>query len=147
MKIAILIALVAIASATNFSQFEAMEKTELGKTLFNTIAVELNSGEPLDHLFDMLYELEDRYIADQKEDDANNRAFQDRCDADLKGLGDDLANSEKKNTELQQVLDELIPLRDQKKAQRLAKEKEKAELQKVMDETTALRTEEAAEFE
>jgi hypothetical protein len=52
------------AVATNFAQFEAIEKSELGKTLFDTIAVELNSGEPLEHLFNMLYELEDRYIAD-----------------------------------------------------------------------------------
>jgi hypothetical protein len=60
----------------------------------------LNSGEPLDHLFDMLYTIEDRYIADQKEDDANNKAFQARCDDDLAGLTSEIANAEKKNTEL-----------------------------------------------
>jgi hypothetical protein len=39
MKAIILVALVAAAFATNFAQFEAIEKTELGKTLFDTIAV------------------------------------------------------------------------------------------------------------
>jgi hypothetical protein len=60
----LLLAVIGAAVATNFAQFEAIEKSELGKTLFDTIAVELNSGEPLEHLFNMLYELEDRYIAD-----------------------------------------------------------------------------------
>jgi hypothetical protein len=65
MKAILLIAvLAATAFCTNFSEFEAIEKTPLGKTLFDTIAVELNTGEPLDHLFDLLYTLEDRYIAD-----------------------------------------------------------------------------------
>lgn len=48
----------------------------------------------------MLYTIEDRYIADQKEDDANNKAFQARCDDDLAGLTSEIANAEKKNTEL-----------------------------------------------
>jgi len=43
------------AFATGFEEFERIEKTELGRTLFDTIAVELNSGEPLDHLFELLY--------------------------------------------------------------------------------------------
>jgi hypothetical protein len=96
--------------ASKFAQFEAIEKTELGRTLFDSIAVELSSGEPLEHLFGMLYELEDRYIADQKEDDARNQAFQSRCDDDLNFLNDDLAKSEKRKAELQAILDDLNPI-------------------------------------
>ena len=57
------------------SRLEEIDATPFGKTLFNTIAVELETNEPLDHLFDMLYDLEDRYIADQKEDDLINKSF------------------------------------------------------------------------
>lgn len=107
----------------------------------------MSTGEPLERIFQTLYDLEDRYVADQKEDDADNRTFQGICDADLAGLNQELANLDQRNTELQAVLDELNPIRDQKNGQRVAKLAEKAGLQKVIDETTNKRTEENDEFE
>jgi len=52
----------------------------------------LSTGEPLERIFQTLYDLEDRYVADQKEYDDNNRVFQGICDADLAGLNQELAN-------------------------------------------------------
>jgi len=147
MKAILFVALLATAFATNLAMFEALEKSPLGKTLLDTIAIQLSTGEPLERVFQTLYDLEDRYVADQKEDDENNRVFQGICDADLAGLNQELANLDQINTELQAVLDELNPIRDQKNGQRVAKLAEKAALQKVIDDTTNKRTEENDEFE
>ena len=46
------------------SRLEEIDATPFGKTLFDTIAIELATNESLDHLFDILYDLEDKYIAD-----------------------------------------------------------------------------------
>lgn len=60
MKAFLLFALVAtLAFSSEYTQFETLEKTKLGKTLFDTIAVQLNTGEPLDYLFSLLHDLED----------------------------------------------------------------------------------------
>ncbi|CAK72709.1 unnamed protein product (macronuclear) [Paramecium tetraurelia] len=147
MKTTLLLVLVACAFATNTALFDRIEQSDLGRTLLNTIAIQMTTGEPLERIFQTLYDLEDRYIADQKEDDANNQAFQQVCDADLAGLNQELANLEQRNTELQAVLDDLVPIRDQKIGQKKAKELQKAELQKVIDETTAKRQEQADDFE
>ncbi|CAD8046918.1 unnamed protein product [Paramecium primaurelia] len=147
MKTILLLVLVACVFTTNTALFDRIESSDLGRTLLNTIAIQMTTGEPLERIFQTLYDLEDRYIADQKEDDANNQAFQQVCDADLSGLNQELANLEQRNTELQAVLDDLIPIRDQKIGQKKAKELQKAELQKVIDETTAKRQEQADDFE
>jgi hypothetical protein len=94
--------------------FQAIENSKLGKTLLDTIAIQLSTGEPLERVFQTLYDLEDRYVADQKEDDEDNRSFQGICDADLAGLNQELSNLDQRNTELQAILDELNPIRDQK---------------------------------
>ncbi|CAK73747.1 unnamed protein product (macronuclear) [Paramecium tetraurelia] len=147
MKSIIILVLVATAFATNLAAFEKLEKSKLGKTLLNTIAIQMQTGEPLERIFQTLYDLEDRYQNDQREDDAENKAFQGVCDADLAGLNQELANLEQRDTELQATLDQLQPVHDQKVGQRVAKLAEKALLQKVIDETTAKRQEENDDFE
>jgi hypothetical protein len=47
------------------SVLEDIDKTSLGKTLLDTLAIQLGvTSEPLDRLYDTLYDLEDRLIAD-----------------------------------------------------------------------------------
>ncbi|KAM3144971.1 hypothetical protein pb186bvf_002976 [Paramecium bursaria] len=149
MKVLMIVALLATAAfATSLTQqFQALENSELGRTLLNTIAIQMQTGEPLERVFQTLYDLEDRYIADQKEDDENNRVFQGVCDADLAGLNGELANLEQKDTELQTVLDDLEPQRDIKQGQLAAKVIQRTELQKVIDETNDKRAAENADFE
>jgi hypothetical protein len=70
----VFVALLATAAfASQYAEFEALDKTKLGKTLIDTIAVQLNSntGEPIEYLFDLLHDLEDRYASEQKEEDQN----------------------------------------------------------------------------
>ena len=148
MRAMLIIAVLATAfAATDFSQFIAIEQTELGRTLMDTIAVQLNTGSPLDALFDMLFTLEHRYQDDQKEDDLANRNFQDQCDDNLKNLATDIANSESKSSDLQQILDALTPVRDQKNGQLKAKTINRDQVQKVVDENTVQRMEQNGDFE
>ena len=83
MKSIVLLVLVATAFATNLAAFEKIDQSKLGKTLLNTIAIQMQTGEPLERIFQTLYDLEERYQADQREDDAENKAFQGVCDDDL----------------------------------------------------------------
>jgi predicted nucleic acid-binding Zn-ribbon protein len=150
MRAILLIAVLATAAiASQYAEFEQIEKTKLGKTLLDTIAVQLqsNTGEPLEYLFGLLYDLEDRYVADQKEDDANNHAFQAVCDDDLSALDQDIATSTKRSSDLQDIIDALTPVRNQKNGQRAAKIAARKELQAVIDAAAAQRLEENTEFE
>jgi len=150
MRAILLIAVLATAAlATQYAEFDKIDSTKLGKTLLDTIAVQLqsNSGEPLDYLFGLLYDLEDRYAQEQKEDDAINSAFQSQCDQDLNALDQDIASSTKRSSDLQDILDALTPIRNQKNGQRQAKNLARKELQQVIDDATNQRAAEAAEFE
>lgn len=67
MKAVLVFALLAtIALSSKYSEFETIEKSKLGKTLFDTIAIQLSTGEPLEYLFTLLHGLEDQYLSDQK---------------------------------------------------------------------------------
>lgn len=61
MKSIVLLVLVATAFAVNLAAFEKLEKSKLGKTLLNTIAIQMQTGEPLERIFSTLYDLEERY--------------------------------------------------------------------------------------
>lgn len=60
-----------------------MEQSSFGRYILDTIMVEMETGDSLDRLMSTLSKLEDRYVADQKEDDARNTQFQGVCDADI----------------------------------------------------------------
>ncbi|CAK65387.1 unnamed protein product (macronuclear) [Paramecium tetraurelia] len=147
MKNIIILVLVATAFATNLSAFEKIEKSRLGKTLLNTIALHMQTGEPLERVFQTLYDLEERYQNDQREDDAENKVFQQEVDGDLAVLNQELANLEQKGTELQARIDELQPQYDQKVGQRVAKLAELALVQKTLNEATEKRESENNDFE
>ena len=150
MRALAIVALLATAAfASQYAEFEALDKTKLGKTLIDTIAVQLNSntGEPIDYLFDLLHDLEDRYAGEQKEEDGTQRDFQAHCDEDFAALDQDIASSTKRSSDLQDILDALTPVRNQKNGQRNAKNINRQELQQVIDATTNQRAEEAAVFE
>jgi hypothetical protein len=76
---------------TTIDLISKIDNTVFGHTLFETIFVQLESGDPLDNLLDTLGSLEDGLTAEQKEDDASNRSFQDHCNVDLSGLDKEIA--------------------------------------------------------
>ncbi|CAK80252.1 unnamed protein product (macronuclear) [Paramecium tetraurelia] len=72
----------------------------------------METSDSLDHLINVLEKLEGRYQDDQKEDDANNRLYQDQCDSDIGSLDKDIANSQYSILQLEAKLEgNLIPAR------------------------------------
>lgn len=51
-------------------------------------------------LIDSLQDLEDRYASDQKEDDLENREFQEQCDADLSSLQQEIDGIHRQQSKL-----------------------------------------------
>jgi hypothetical protein len=131
-----------------FAQIKRIGETPIGRTLFDTIWLQLQANEPLDRLLGTLHDLEDRYIAEQKEDDASHRDFQDACNADIAAFDKDLAESERNRIDLEAKLEgELYPRREIMTTVVNQKTKELQNYRKEMDDLDAERAEEAAEFE
>lgn len=60
-----------------------------------------------------LHDLEDRYIAEQKEDDATNADFQGACNVDIAAYDKDLAESNRERIILEAKLEgDLYPRRE-----------------------------------
>jgi hypothetical protein len=68
MKIAILgllvIAAVFATENDDIALIHKIDTTPFGKTLFDTIFLSLETGDPLDTLISTLHDLEDRYVAE-----------------------------------------------------------------------------------
>ena len=73
--ILVLGAVSALSVEDSIEMISKIDSTAFGHTIFETIYVQLESGDPLDTLMETLGSLEDGYVADQKADDANNRDY------------------------------------------------------------------------
>nr|AWX67865.1 trichocyst matrix protein T2-A [Philasterides dicentrarchi]QEE82883.1 trichocyst matrix protein T2-A [Philasterides dicentrarchi] len=91
-----------------------MENSKYGKTLLDTIALQMEAGDPVQDLIDMLQETEDGLERAQDEDDEFIRNEQERCDVDLARLQGEIEDAARRIAELQAELDEKIPIRDEK---------------------------------
>jgi hypothetical protein len=147
--LAVLVLGVAIASEDDaISLIHRIDNTTFGRTLFDTVFMSLEAGDPLEKLINTLHDLEDRYIAEQKEDDAAHYEFQQSCDADIAEFDKDLAESNTKKIALEAKLEgDLYPRRAIMTGVVNSKKKEVAGYQAQIDELDAIRAEEADEFE
>jgi chromosome segregation ATPase len=140
-----------VLSATEDETLQMIHKidaTKFGRTLFDMIYMQLEAGDPLEKLISTLHDLEDRYIAEQKEDDAANREFQDACNADIAAFDKDLAECDRDKIAYEGKLEgDLYPRRSIMTGVVNSKTKEVADYQRQIDELDAVRAEEAAEFE
>ena len=93
---------------------QQMENSKFGKTILQTIQLSLSAGDPVDDLILTLQEIEDKVIAEQKEDDDFIQALSAACDADLALLQSEIDDAANRAAELQAELDEKIPIRDEK---------------------------------
>lgn len=66
MKAILLLALVgacfAMTETEYIQQIHRIDATVFGRTLFDTIQLQLEAGDPLDRLLQTIHDLEDRYI-------------------------------------------------------------------------------------
>jgi hypothetical protein len=138
----------ALTTEEAIDQISRIDNTKFGHTLFETIFIQLETGDPLDTLLDTLAFLEDQLVAEQKESDANNRDFQSSCDYDIGRLDKDLAESNTYRVQLEAKLEgALYPQRSIFQGLVASKSKEVASLNKDVDELDNTRAEEKDEFE
>ncbi|CAD8073969.1 unnamed protein product [Paramecium primaurelia] len=152
MKPILLLVLACTAFATTETEYIQMihkiDATPFGRTLFDTIYLQLETGDPLDRLLNTLSDLEDRYQQEQREDDAENREFQDACNVDISAYDKDIANTDSERISLEARLEgDLYPRRAIISGLITAKKAEVKGYQKEIDELDADRAAQHAEYE
>ncbi|CAD8097652.1 unnamed protein product [Paramecium primaurelia] len=146
MKILVL-CLIALAIADKFDQFRAFDEDEFGRTLIDTLQMQMSTGEPIARFIEIMRNLETSIENEQKEDDKANNEYQNQCTEDIKILQQESANLERRTVEIQSILDELEPLRSYKQGQYDAKNAWKVETEKKLADLVKKRETEKAEFD
>ncbi|CAD8201565.1 unnamed protein product [Paramecium octaurelia] len=146
MKILVL-CLIALAIADKFDQFRAFDEDEFGRTLIDTLQMQMSTGEPIARFIEIMRNLETSIENEQKEDDKANNEYQNQCTEDIKVLQQESANLERRTVEIQSILDELEPLRSYKQGQADAKNAWKVETEKKLADLVKKRETEKAEFD
>ncbi|CAD8173508.1 unnamed protein product [Paramecium octaurelia] len=146
MKILVL-CLIALAIADKFDQFRAFDEDEFGRTLIDTLQMQMSTGEPIARFIEIMRNLETSIENEQKEDDKANNEYQNQCTEDIKILQQESANLERRTVEIQSILDELEPLRSYKQGQADAKNAWKVETEKKLADLVKKRETEKAEFD
>ncbi|CAD8102008.1 unnamed protein product [Paramecium sonneborni] len=152
MKAILLLVLACTALATTETEYiqliHKIDATPFGRTLFDTIYLQLETGDPLDRLLNTLSDLEDRYQQEQREDDAENREFQDSCNVDISAYDKDIANTDSERISLEARLEgDLYPRRAIITGLVTAKKAEVKGYQKEIDELDAERAAQHQDFE
>lgn len=103
---------------------ERIERSKFGKTILDTIQIQLQSGDKMDDLIELLKSIEAQLIAQQNADDAAYAVVRGECDAEESRLGSEIAAADNRVQELTDELNEKIPLRKEKIDLQAAKEDE-----------------------
>ncbi|CAD8110796.1 unnamed protein product [Paramecium sonneborni] len=139
--------LIALSIADKFDQFRAFDEDEFGRTLIDTLQMQMSTGEPIGRFIEIMRNLETSIENEQKEDDKANNEYQSQCTEDIKVLQQESANLERRTVEIQSILDELEPLRSYKQGQADAKNAWKVETEKKLADLVKKRETEKAEFD
>jgi len=97
-----------------FAKLRQMDATEFGKTMLDTIQLQLASGDPMDDLIELLRETYNFVYGEQNDDDAYIKNIRGGCDTDIGRLRTEITAANDRASELQAELDEKIPLRAEK---------------------------------
>ncbi|CAD8105700.1 unnamed protein product [Paramecium sonneborni] len=147
MKILVFCLLALTIAADKFDQFRAFDEDEFGRTLIDTLQMQMSTGEPIARFIEIMRNLETSIENEQKEDDKANNEYQNQCTEDIKVLQQESANLERRTVEIQSILDELEPLRSYKQGQADAKNAWKVETEKKLADLVKKRETEKAEFD
>lgn len=96
------------------AKIRKMENSKYGKTLLDTVQLQLQSEGPVEDLIRLLQETEAELQAEQRTDDEFINGLQDQCDADLARLVDEIQAAKNRIQQLTDELNEKIPIRDEK---------------------------------
>lgn len=104
----------AVTDEEVYTSMKKMETSRYGKTLLDTIQLQLTAGGPVEDLIRMLQQTEDELQAEQDADDAFIAQLQEQCDAELAKLQTEIQQATKRIGELDAELKEKIPIREEK---------------------------------
>lgn len=85
MKI-LLLALVVLAAADQYDVYREIDSDEFGKTLIDTLQMQMSTGEPISRFTEIMRNLETSIEQEQKGDDKENNQYQSQCTDDIKVL-------------------------------------------------------------
>lgn len=91
-----------------------IESSRFGKTIIDTITIQLQAGDKMDDLIELLKSIEAQLVQQQNADDAAFAAVRGEFDADSERLTTEIAAADNRAQELNDELAEKIPLRKEK---------------------------------
>jgi chromosome segregation ATPase len=103
---------------------EKINKSKFGKTILDTIHIQLQSGDKMDDLIELLKSIEAQLIGEQNAEDAAFSLVRQNCDNEITRLNTEIAAADNRVVELTDELNEKIPLRKEKIELQAAKEAE-----------------------
>jgi chromosome segregation ATPase len=105
---------VEIDDATAIESLKRMETSKFGKTILDTLTIQLQTSDKMDDLVELLKSIEGQLIAEQNADDAAYSKVRNDCDAEESRLATEIAAADNRAQELTDELNEKIPLRKEK---------------------------------
>jgi predicted nucleic acid-binding Zn-ribbon protein len=100
--------------AADMAKLEQLSKTQFGKTLLDTIQLQLASGDPMDDLIELLREIYNFVQNEQNDDDAYIRDIRGQCDNEIERLRNEITAANDRAEELNTEINEKTPIRDEK---------------------------------
>jgi len=100
--------------AADIAKLEKIYASNFGKTILDTIHLQLASGDPMDDLIELLREIYNFVQNEQNEDDSYIKEIRGQCDNEIGRLRTEISAADDRVAELQAELDEKIPIRAEK---------------------------------
>jgi len=96
------------------NKLEAIYKTDFGKTMLNTVQLQLASGDAVDNLIELLRSIYNSINAEQQEDDGYISNIRGTCDSDVDRLRNEITAANDRANDLNDEINEKTPIRDEK---------------------------------
>jgi len=97
-----------------FDKLKTIESSSFGKTMLDTVQLQLASGDPMDDLISTLQETYNFVYGEQQADDEYIRGIRGQCDNDIARLRNEITAANDRATELNDEINEKTPIRDEK---------------------------------
>jgi predicted nucleic acid-binding Zn-ribbon protein len=100
--------------AADRAKLEELSKTQFGKTILDTIQLQLASGDPMDDLIELLREIYNFVLNEQNDDDEYIKGIRGQCDSEIGRLRTEISAADDRARELNDEINEKTPIRDEK---------------------------------
>ncbi|CAD8115953.1 unnamed protein product [Paramecium primaurelia] len=142
----LLLACIAVEDGRYFEYME-IDKDEFGKTLIDTLEINISGGQSLEKVVDLMRNLEGQIDNEQKDDDISNQQFQKKCDEDLTNQESEINQTQLAIVEKQGKLDEQKNAQQRKKQIANAKDQWLKQIQELISQKQTIRNQEQDRYE